>query len=132
MFSFFPCQVYRHDNPGFARPVIDVSGHITPALREGKKITPDVGLSQMTQLWQCVADQVTSRGLALGSYAWLPARPPATTSRRVTPLPVIWDPGRPWRTGQLPGAPRQGASGSASVSSISWHQVKAALTARCA
>jgi len=52
IFSFFSCQGYRQEYPGFARSAIDIGGHITPALLEGKKITRDVSLSHTTRLWQ--------------------------------------------------------------------------------
>ena len=54
IFSFFSCQSYRRkipDPPGL-RSTIDIGGHITPALLEGKKITREVSLSYTTRLWQ--------------------------------------------------------------------------------
>jgi hypothetical protein len=52
IFSFFSCQGYRKENPGLARPAIDIGGHITLSPLEGKKITRDVSLSHTTRLWQ--------------------------------------------------------------------------------
>ena len=54
IFSFFSCLGYRQeipDSPGL-RSTIDIGGHITPALPEGKKFTRDVSLSHTTRLWQ--------------------------------------------------------------------------------
>jgi hypothetical protein len=72
MFSFFPCQPNVPGGSGFARPEITIPGSITPTLNQGKKITSDVNLDEMRRLWRQVADQVTAKNLALGTYAQLP------------------------------------------------------------
>lgn len=67
IFSFFSCQDYRQENPGFARYAIDIGGHITPALLEGKKITRDISLKPYDTAVAVQVAQVTSQGLVLGT-----------------------------------------------------------------
>jgi hypothetical protein len=79
MYSFFPCQPYKTNSRGFARPRISLPGRITGNLNEGKKyrdknhpeqLNPDT----MKLLWEKVAKQVIKKGLALGVYAEMPER----------------------------------------------------------
>jgi hypothetical protein len=72
MFSFFPCRPSDQRERGFARPEIHIPGFITRHLSQGKKIARDLSLREMGELWEQVAEQVESQGLALGTHAELP------------------------------------------------------------
>jgi hypothetical protein len=74
MFSFFPCQPYDARACGFARPEIHIPGYMTPHLTQGKKITRDLALAQLSELWEEVVRQIVEQGLALGVHAELPPR----------------------------------------------------------
>jgi len=67
IFSFFSCQGYRQEYPGFARSAIDIGGHITPALLEGKKITPGRQPQPYDTAVAVRVAQMTSQGLVLGT-----------------------------------------------------------------
>jgi len=72
MYSFFPCQPYKADGGGFARPEIGIPGFITPHLTQGAKIARDLDMNKLRELWETVAGQVQRQGLMLGVFADLP------------------------------------------------------------
>jgi hypothetical protein len=90
MFSFFPCQPYQSDETGFGRPTIGLPGLITPHLTQGKKMTRDLGIAEVTNLWRAVVDQVDDQGLALGVHAATPRM--RDFSRFLAPPPVVIPP----------------------------------------
>jgi|SRR5581483_7684056 len=73
MFSFFPCLPHGAYRSGFARPEITIPGFITSHLFQGKKITRDLNLRELHELWSSVAEQVQQQRLKLGVFAQLPA-----------------------------------------------------------
>jgi hypothetical protein len=90
MFSFFPCRLSEEGDTGFARPTIRLPGLITPHLTQGKKITRDLGIAEVANLWRGVADQVEDQGLALGVHAETPRM--HDFSRFLAPAPVVIPP----------------------------------------
>ena len=72
MYSFFPCLPFEEGRRGFARPIIRDSRFISNNLCRGKRINPQVDLTQIHGLWQFVVNQVLKQGLYLGVYAQMP------------------------------------------------------------
>lgn len=67
MFSFVPARPVEDDGPqGFARPTLTLDGLITPALRQGQKITP-LPVEEMRSVWHGVVDQVLDEELVLAT-----------------------------------------------------------------
>ncbi|MFI5010136.1 MAG: hypothetical protein ACHQDY_07665 [Solirubrobacterales bacterium] len=73
-FSFFPCLPHDVGGRGFARPEIRIPGYVTPNLTQNKKISSDLTLATLEELWQEVVRQVQEQRLALGVHAELPSR----------------------------------------------------------
>jgi hypothetical protein len=71
-FSFFPCQPYDERGCGFSRPEVHIPGYVTRNLTQGKKITRDLALPELGELWEEVVSQIEEQGLALGVCAELP------------------------------------------------------------
>ena len=59
---------------GFARPAVTLDGVITPGLMMGAKVTRNLSIDQIKELWDAVAAQVIEQGLALGIQFSLPPR----------------------------------------------------------
>jgi hypothetical protein len=71
MFSFVPCRPLDGDRSGFARPALELDGHIEPNLRmQARVLEPEQG--SMKSLWRSVVDQVLSQELALATRLQLP------------------------------------------------------------
>lgn len=73
MFSFFPCQTHDKNGHGFARPTVDLPGYVTRSLTQGKKITVDLSLATLGEIWREVVRQIKAQGLLLGVRAELPS-----------------------------------------------------------
>jgi hypothetical protein len=80
MFSFFPCLPRDHASAGFPRPRILIPDLITPNKTQGYKLTSVPDIAAMRRFWDCVVTQVTSAGLALGTFAELPRAEPQCPS----------------------------------------------------
>ena len=74
MYSFFPCQLFGEGELGFPRPSVELCESITPTLRQGKKITRDVSLTDNAGLWKKVVRQVEKKGFMIGVHAELPPK----------------------------------------------------------
>jgi hypothetical protein len=72
MFSFFPCMPASQCPRGFARPVIELPGAITPGLRQGKRLNRGLLPGQLTEYWKRVREKVESSGLRIGVRADMP------------------------------------------------------------
>lgn len=72
-FSFFPCRPFDRGEAGFARPIIDIPGYVTPTLTQGKKVARNLGSGELTELWREVVKQVDSQNLLLGVRAEMPS-----------------------------------------------------------
>lgn len=70
MFSFFPC-LPASEEPGFARPTIELPDYITANHRQGYR-TEVVDLETAKQVWADVVRQVLQQGLWLGVRATMP------------------------------------------------------------
>jgi hypothetical protein len=71
MYSFVPCRPLAAGRDGFARPSIELAGHINPNLRMAARILAPRDQAIAT-LWQLVAQQVVDRQLALATHLRLP------------------------------------------------------------
>lgn len=77
MFSFFPCRPHDSGSPGFARPEIKIpnrTDRINPRLIQGKKLTRDLNISELRELWHEVVGQVLREKHSLGVHAVMPRR----------------------------------------------------------
>jgi hypothetical protein len=77
IFSFFPCRRLGEGEEAFSRPAIRLPGYITSHLTQGKKITRDLSVSEVAELWREVIAQVEGQGCVLGVRADLPRERPA-------------------------------------------------------
>ncbi len=66
MYSFTPCMP-AGDNVRFERPNIVLPPYVTQELSQGKKVTTATG-DEVVAAWESIVDQVTSRGLSLGTW----------------------------------------------------------------
>lgn len=80
MFSFFPCQRYRQQGRGFARPVIKLDEHarrpdgksvpiVDGSMFNAKRYTCHGSLDEVADIWRQIVGQVVERGLLLGVEA---------------------------------------------------------------
>jgi hypothetical protein len=79
MYSFFPCQPYKANSRGFARPRIRLPNRINDNLNQGvrfrdKDRTEQLELTAMKSLWDKVVKQVKDQHLKLGVYAEMPEK----------------------------------------------------------
>lgn len=72
MFSFFPCLPAHSESAGFARPIIELPGIINHECARANRLNKQKNLPDVVRLWQQVAAQVQSQGLALGIDAEVP------------------------------------------------------------
>ena len=74
MYSFFPCLLRADAKSGFPRPAVRDARIITPSARQGFRLNPQTSVRNCQSLWKTVVDQVSAKGLWLGTYAEMPER----------------------------------------------------------
>ncbi|HEX6289139.1 MAG TPA: hypothetical protein VFZ66_08100 [Herpetosiphonaceae bacterium] len=76
MFSFFPCQPYNPERPGFERPRIKLDGIIRDLMTMSFRRNPQPSLGESKKLWDTVVQQVLhddkNQGLRLGVWTAIP------------------------------------------------------------
>ncbi len=76
MFSYFPCQPWKGEGAGFARPVLKKEGIIDDTLSGWQRMNPQESLADVEALWNEITQQVLAQGLALCVAAELPEERP--------------------------------------------------------
>ncbi len=76
MFSYFPCQPWKGEGAGFARPVIKHPEVIKDTLTGWQQMNPQDSLADVEALWQNITKQVLAQGLSLCITADLPITRP--------------------------------------------------------